>query len=263
MTSTTAPARALPKQPVLTVSLTTGSFDEQLDSILAMARDRCSAYVCCVNVHMAIEALEPAFSKVVNEADLATPDGVPMLHVLNIFHHAKQERVPGNDLMPALLARAATQGIGVFLYGGQPDTLRTISARAIQENEGIRIAGTHSPPFAPLERIDLDEEAERINSSGAGLVLVSLGCPKQERFMAAMKGRVNAVMVGVGGAFLLYAGLDKRAPKWMRDFSLEWLYRLWLEPGRLWKRYLVTNTRFVILYLKARITGQVDQRRMA
>ncbi|MEO5584658.1 MAG: WecB/TagA/CpsF family glycosyltransferase, partial [Flavobacteriales bacterium] len=90
----------------------------------------------------------------------------------------------------------------------------------------------------------------RITSSGANIVLVSLGCPRQERWMAAMKGRIPAVMLGVGGAFLLYAGVDTRAPQWMRNASLEWLYRLWLEPGRLWKRYLVTNSAFMLMYLK-------------
>jgi N-acetylglucosaminyldiphosphoundecaprenol N-acetyl-beta-D-mannosaminyltransferase len=91
----------------------------------------------------------------------------------------------------------------------------------------------------------MQQAADRINASGAHIVMVSLGCPKQERWMAAMKGRVNAVMLGLGGAFLLYAGVDTRAPKWMRDLSLEWAYRLALEPGRLWKRYLITNSTFL------------------
>lgn len=114
----------------------------------------------------------------------------------------------------------------------------------------MRIAGLHAPPFRPATAEERKEEAERIAASGAQVVLVSLGCPKQEKWMAAMKGRIPAVMLGVGGAFLLYAGVDKRAPRWMRNLSLEWLYRLGLEPGRLWKRYLRTNTAFVLLYAR-------------
>ena len=94
---------------------------------------------------------------------------------------------------------------------------------------------------------EIDQAAERINSSGAHVVFVSLGCPKQEKWMATMKGKINAIMLGMGGAFLLYAGVDSRAPKWMRDLSLEWAYRFALEPRRLWKRYLVTNTAFLWL----------------
>jgi N-acetylglucosaminyldiphosphoundecaprenol N-acetyl-beta-D-mannosaminyltransferase len=128
--------------------------------------------------------------------------------------------------------------------------------RATKEHPALRIAGVWSPPFAPLEHMDLDAEAARINASGAHIVMVSLGCPKQERWMAAMKGRVNGVMLGLGGAFLLYAGMDTRAPKWMRDASLEWLYRLALEPRRLWKRYLVTNSLFLFQLLRALVKGR-------
>lgn len=238
------------KFPVLTVNISTGTFADQVKAIISLARARASAYVCCVNAHMTVEAESAEFARVVNGADLATPDGMPVLLALRRFHGVRQERVAGNDLMPALLARAAQEGIGVFLYGGAPETLRLIQQRAAAEHPGIRFAGAHSPPFGPLESMDLTAEAARIRSSGAALVLVSLGCPKQERFMAALKGKVDAVMVGLGGAFLLYAGIDTRAPQWMRNLSLEWLYRLALEPRRLWRRYLFTNTRFLLLVLK-------------
>jgi len=259
MSLVTSTAPILTKRPVLTVGITTGGFGEQVNAIMALAREHQSAYVCCVNAHMVVEATKPDFSTVVNQADFATPDGMPVLHALNRFHRLHQERIAGNDLMPALLAKAAEQRVGVFLYGGAEGTLGLIMKRTALEYPDLRIAGAHSPPFTRFEQMDLEAEASRINASGAGLVLVSLGCPKQERFMAAMKGKVNAVMVGLGGAFLLFAGIDRRAPKWMRDLSLEWLFRLALEPGRLWKRYLVTNARFVGLYLRARISGTHDQ----
>ncbi len=238
----------LPKRRVLTADITVGSFGQHVDVIAQAARTHRSSYVCCVNAHMTVECRDPGFAAIVNNADLATADGMPVLKVLQWFHKVKQDRVAGNDLMPALLERAAKQGLTVFLYGGSSDTLQKIMERAQREWPALRFAGSHSPPFGPLSGMDMAAEAARVNASGAHLIMVSLGCPKQERWMAAMKGRVNGVMLGLGGAFLLYAGVDTRAPLWMRKLSLEWLYRFLLEPRRLWKRYLVTNTQFLVLF---------------
>lgn len=238
-----------PRRRVITVDITLGSFTEHVEAIASWAGSHRSSYVCCVNAHMTMEARDPAFAQVVNGADMATADGMPVVRALSILHKVEQERVAGNDLLPALFAAAEDRGLSVYLYGGSQDTLVAMVARAAKEHPGLRIAGTWSPPFSPLEEMDLDAEAARINASGAHIVMVSLGCPKQERWMAALKGRVNAVMVGLGGAFLLYAGVDTRAPKWMRDASLEWLYRLALEPRRLWKRYLVTNSLFLFHFM--------------
>lgn len=244
-------SQVLPKLKVLTTWISVGSFDQHVNAIAALGRSRTSSYVCCVNAHMTVECRDPAFAKVVGEADLATADGMPVLKSLEYFHKIKQERVAGNDLLPVLFRKAEQEGLSIYLYGGKAEVLKLIENRAAVDFPELKIAGTHSPPFAPLERMDLDADAARINASGAHIVMVSLGCPKQERWMAAMKGKVSAVMLGLGGAFLLYAGVDTRAPEWMRKFSLEWLYRLWLEPKRLWRRYLVTNTIFVALFSKA------------
>lgn len=239
---------ALPKKRTLGVDLSTGTFAEHVERFAEFGADRRSSYVCCVNAHMCVEAHnDPAFAAVVNNADFATADGMPMLNKLNSTHGLKQERVAGNDIMPALMAEAERQGLGVFLYGGKQDVLDVIIAKAAKERPKLRISGAESPPFRPLTDQEIDHTAERINSSGAHIVFVSLGCPKQEKWMAAMKGKINAIMLGMGGAFLLYAGVDSRAPKWMRDLSLEWAYRFALEPRRLWKRYLVTNTTFLWL----------------
>ncbi|MFT3886348.1 MAG: WecB/TagA/CpsF family glycosyltransferase [Flavobacteriales bacterium] len=249
----------LPKKRVIGVDLSVGSFAEHIAAFAALGRAHTSSYVCCVNVHMCVEARnDKAFAQVVNGADLATADGMPMLKALNLFHGTKQERVAGNDIMPALLAEAERQGLSVYLYGGEQRVLDTIVARVAKDHPALRIAGTCSPPFRPLSEQEMEAMAADITASGAHIVLVSLGCPKQEKWMAAMKGRIPAVMLGMGGAFLLYAGVDTRAPKWMRDLSLEWVYRLALEPRRLWKRYLVTNTTFLWLFARAwsqRLTG--------
>ncbi len=243
----------LPKLHVLTVDITTGSFAEQVRAIADHGQAHASSYVCCVNAHMTVEARDPGFAEVVRKADFATADGMPVLRALQLFHRVEQERVAGNDLMPALFEEAARRGLGVYLYGSSDEAQQRIVDRAARELPGLRIAGRWSPPFRPVDQMDFAGDAERINASGAHIIMVSLGCPKQERWMATMKGRVNGIMLGVGGAFLLYAGIDKRAPKWMRDLSLEWLYRFWLEPRRLWRRYLVTNSVFLVLFFKEAI----------
>lgn len=239
----------LGRKRVIGLDITTGTFAEQVSAITALGRAHRSGYVCCVNAHMTVEARDDrAFAAVVNGADLATPDGMPVLRSLQLFHKVRQERVAGNDLLPALFAVAEDEGLSVYLYGGRQEVLDAMVERAAREHPGLRIAGTCSPPFRALAPEEVEAHVAAINDTGAHLVMVSLGCPKQERWMASMKGRVQAAMVGVGGAFLLYAGVDTRAPKWMRDLSLEWAYRLALEPRRLWKRYLVTNTRFLVLF---------------
>ena len=241
----------LTRRRVIGVDISTGTFVEHIAVFTEWAKAHRSSYVCCVNAHMTVEAHnDPAFAAIVNGADSATADGMPVRKAVRVFHRIQQERVAGNDLLPALLAEAERLQLTVYLYGGKQEVLDAMVARAAKEHPRLRFAGVVSPPFRALSEAEMMATAERINASGAHIVMVALGCPKQERWMAAMKGKVNAVMLGLGGAFLLYAGVDSRAPKWMRDLSLEWLYRLALEPGRLWKRYLVTNSVFALLQMK-------------
>ena len=238
----------LSKLRVITADITVGPFAEQMSAIVAHGAAHRSSYVCCVNAHMIVEAREPAFAGIIAKADFATPDGMPVLRAMQLFHRVRQERVAGNDILPALFQKAAAEGLGIFLFGASEEVQQRMVDRAARELPALRIVGRYSPPFAPLEAMDLAADAARIEATGAHMIMVSLGCPKQEKWMAAMKGRVNGVMLGVGGAFLLYAGIDERAPKWMRDLSLEWVFRLCLEPRRLWKRYLVTNGIFLVLF---------------
>ncbi|MBX2973052.1 MAG: WecB/TagA/CpsF family glycosyltransferase [Flavobacteriales bacterium] len=253
----------LPKLPVLTVDITVGGFADQVRAIADHGQAHASSYVCCVNAHMTVEAREPGFARVVRGADFATADGMPVLRAMQLFHGVKQERVAGNDLMPALFEEAARRGLGVYLYGSSDEVQQRIVDRAGRELPALRIVGKWSPPFKPVDQMDFEGDAARINASGAHIVMVSLGCPKQERWMAAMKGRVDGIMLGIGGAFLLYAGIDKRAPKWMRDLSLEWVYRLWLEPRRLFRRYVVTNSIFLVLFFKEAIRRLFGGRKAA
>lgn len=241
----------LAKQRVINVDISMGSFAEHVQAICALGKARTSSYVCCVNAHMAVEARDPSFNAMVNNADMATADGMPILYSMRWLTKVNQERVAGNDLMPAILLEAERDGLGVYLYGGKQEVLDTILLRSEKEQARSPIVGHESPPFRQLTTVEMDETATRISASGAHIVLVALGCPKQERWMATMRGKLDAVMVGVGGAFLLYAGVDTRAPKWMRDLSLEWLYRLALEPRRLFRRYFITNSIFIGMFVRA------------
>jgi N-acetylglucosaminyldiphosphoundecaprenol N-acetyl-beta-D-mannosaminyltransferase len=149
------------------------------------------------------------------------------------------------DLVGALCAEAERRGVAVFFLGCTEGVLQATRARLESEYPRLRIAGMHPPPFRALTAVEDRAVVEMINASGAGLVMVALGCPKQERWIHAHRGAVRAVMVGIGAALPVLAGLEGRAPAWMRRAGLEWLYRLGQNPRRLWKRYLVTNSLFI------------------
>lgn len=207
-----------------------------------------SRYVCICNVHSVVTTrYDPIFGQVVNDADMATPDGEPVAWMLRRFGVPRQRRINGPDLMWRYCAEAATRGESIYLYGSTPETLQILEHRLAETFPGLRVAGSWSPPFRALTEEEDEADVARINASGAGTVWVSLGCPKQEKWMAAHRGRINAVMIGVGAAFDYHAGTTPRAPSWMQRSGLEWLYRLLSEPRRLWRRYLVTNTLFIFL----------------
>lgn len=236
----------LSKQLVLTSGVSTGSFDDFVESILQLGAARTSAYVCCANVHMVVEAYRDAsFQQVLDEASLVTPDGGPVASVAGWVGGHPQERVAGMDLLPALLVEAARRGRSVYFYGTTDDVLQAIVDRAQRELPALRLVGTCAPPFRALTPAEEAEHVAAINAADPDLLFVALGCPRQERWMAAHRGKIKACMLGVGQAFLVYGDLEKRLPVWARRLWLEWAYRLWLEPRRLWRRYLITNFRFL------------------
>jgi len=221
-------------------------WDETLDRISAWAALHESRYVCICNVHSVVTATQDAeFRDVVNQADMATPDGMPIAWALRKLGFKDQKRINGPDLMWKYCERAAREGKAVYFFGSTDKTLKLLSEKIHMMLPTLSIAGIYSPPYRKLS----DEEdagiVSVINNSGAGVVFVGLGCPKQEKWMAGHRGRIQAVMIGVGAAFDYHAGTLKRAPLWMQDRGLEWFYRLCAEPRRLWRRYLVTNTLFV------------------
>jgi N-acetylglucosaminyldiphosphoundecaprenol N-acetyl-beta-D-mannosaminyltransferase len=210
-----------------------------------------SRYVCICNAHSVVTASDdPIFSAAVSLADMATPDGAPVAWVMRKLGFSGQQRINGPDLMWKYCASVEQFGESIYLYGSTRHTLDLLQQRLVREFPRLRIAGAESPPFRSPTAQEDAATVERINASGAGTVWVSLGCPKQELWMGSHRGRINAVMVGVGAAFDYHAGTIRRAPLWMQETGLEWLHRLWSEPRRLWRRYLVTNTRFILLATK-------------
>lgn len=236
------------KKKIFGIQPTNLSYDEFINSSISIR----GGYSCFVNSHMLYEHhTNPAFSGVMDNAKYLLPDGVPLLYSVRLFGKNKQERIAGNDVFFSLIDKAKSERLKVFVIGSTDKVLAKISSR-------LSVAGilhkTYSPPFKPIEDFDFDGQAEIINEFNPDLVLVGLGCPKQEIWMYSMREKVNASMYGLGGAFLLYAGVDTRAPLIVRKLAMEWLYRLILEPRRLFRRYLITNTYFCYLFAREVLT---------
>ena len=250
------------KVKVFNSFISKGTLKECIEHIFSLTDMQFSSYVCFANVHMLMEAYKDArFNKVLTEADIVTADGAPVSKLMSIIYKYNQERIAGMDLLPLLLLEAAKRNKSVYFYGSTQHVLDTIEKEIVTEIPNLRIAGMYSPPFRNLTDNENKLIEKRINDSKPDLVFVALGCPKQELWMANKKNKINACMLGVGQAFLVYAGLEKRLPKWMRNFCIEWIYRLNLEPGRLWKRYLINNSLFLFLLPKFFLKGILQKNR--
>jgi bacterial polymer biosynthesis proteins, WecB/TagA/CpsF family len=223
--------------------------------------NRESRYVCIANVHVVMEAYDsPAFQSQVNAADLVTPDGMPLVWALRRQGYANQSRVYGPDLMMAVLATAAKEDVPVGLLGGKPEVLNELANRLQTQFPALTIVYRSSPPFRPLDANEDAEIVADINRSGARILFVGLGCPRQEMWMAEHAGKVQSVMLGVGAAFDFHAGTIRQAPGWMQSIGLEWAFRLSQEPRRLWRRYLYHNPRFVVAQWIGSNKGSGSQR---
>jgi N-acetylglucosaminyldiphosphoundecaprenol N-acetyl-beta-D-mannosaminyltransferase len=218
-----------------------------LAEIERWAETRERHYVCVTGVHGVMESRRDAGLRAVhNAAGMVTPDGMPLVWLSRWKALAHVSRVYGPDLMLAVCARSLERGWRHFLYGGAPGVPELLMGRLQALFPGISIVGAHSPPFRALTLAEDAALVERIDESGADVVWVGLGTPKQERWMSEHIGRLAApVLIGVGAAFDFHAGLKPQAPNWMRQSGLEWLFRLGSEPRRLWRRYCVNNPLFV------------------
>ncbi|MGR3279452.1 WecB/TagA/CpsF family glycosyltransferase [Acaryochloris marina NIES-2412] len=230
--------------------VSTEPFDVLTGMILGWAREHKSKFVCVANTHMLVEAYQkPSFSEVLKSADLVTPDGMPLVWMLK-FMGVTQDKVAGLDLMCALCQQASEEKVSVFFLGSMSAILQNMRSRLEKEFPDLLIAAMEPLPFRPLTLEEDQALIQRVNASGAGLVMIALGCPKQECWMAEHRNQIEAVMIGLGGAFPVYAGLHRRAPGWIRLIGLEWFFRLIQEPRRLWKRYATTIPIFIYLASK-------------
>ncbi len=237
------------RRSILGMTVHATSYAHASDLTLDWARPTLSRYVCVATVNNVMESYDSAaFRQLTNEADLVTPDGMPLVWGLKLLGYREATRVYGPDLTPIVLQKAMENGIPVGFYGSSQAVLDRLQAVVTQRFPGIQIAYAFSPPFRPLTSEEDEEIVAAINRSGARILFIGLNTPKQDFWMAAHRGRVQAVMMGVGAAFDFLAGTKSQAPRWMMRNGLEWLYRLATEPRRLWKRYLKHNPRFVVLF---------------
>jgi N-acetylglucosaminyldiphosphoundecaprenol N-acetyl-beta-D-mannosaminyltransferase len=233
------------------VQVSATTYDEVCDAIVAAVRTEQSAVVSFHAVHAIVTSSgDRELLRKVNQFDVVAPDGQPVRWALNSLYNAGlPDRVCGPELMLRLCDRAAVEGIPVYLYGSSQQVIDALCANLTRRFDGLVIAGAESPPFRKLSAEEDEEMVRRINDSGAGIVFIGLGCPKQDHFAADHRDRIRGVQVCVGAAFDFHAGVKKPAPAWMQHGGLEWVYRLIQEPRRLWRRYLVTNTLFIQKFL--------------
>ena len=203
-------------------------------------------YICVSNVHTTVMSFEdPAYCAVQNGGIMAIPDGGPLSSIGRKRGFGNMARTTGPSYLEEVLKISAENGWSHYFYGSTEETLEKLRDTLHEKYPDVSVAGMYSPPFRPLTEEEDEAIVAQINTSGADFVWVGLGAPKQENWMAAHQGRVHGLMVGVGAAFDYMAGNIHRAPKWMQNCNLEWLYRLLQDPKRLFKRYLVTNTKFI------------------
>jgi N-acetylglucosaminyldiphosphoundecaprenol N-acetyl-beta-D-mannosaminyltransferase len=221
--------------------------EEAAAVIVEAARRQTPGIVACQAVHaIVLGSADESLRRKMNAFDMMTADGQPVRWAINLLHRAAlRDRVRGADLTAAVCRRAAAAQVPVYLYGSSPEVLAAFRANVTWRYPGLCVAGAESPPFRALTREEDDEAVRRINQSGAGILLVGLGCPKQDLFAYEHRGRIRPVQVCVGAVFDFFAGNKKTAPGWMQRCGLEWLFRLCEEPRRLWRRYLVTNSLFL------------------
>jgi len=246
---------------IISLKINSISFDESIQRVLQWGMTYTPSFVCFANVHMVIEAYwENLFLDKLNKATLILADGKPVATACKWLYGKKQERIAGMDFMLRILEESNNKSIKIFLYGSTEEVLNELQRKIKTTYPFVKIVGALSPPFRALSKEEEQKYIDDINTSEANIVMVSLGCPKQEKWMAENYQLINAVLLGIGGAFAVTAVLQKRSPFWMQKAGLEWLYRLGLEPKRLFKRYFVTNSLFIFLLIKTIITHSFSKK---
>jgi N-acetylglucosaminyldiphosphoundecaprenol N-acetyl-beta-D-mannosaminyltransferase len=235
------------KHNVLGVMVSAVDYEWAADQVISAAHDKRPLALTALAVHGVMTGVEdPAHNARLNAFDIVTPDGQPVRWALDVLHGVKlADRVYGPTLTLRVLERAAAEGLSVYLYGSTDATLAKLVAELHRMFPALQIAGMESSKFRSVATGEEREIAERIADSGARIVLVGLGCPRQEIFTYAMRPLLDMPLMAVGAAFDYHAGLLRKPPAWMQKYSLEWFWRLCLEPARLWKRYLILNPAYL------------------
>jgi len=246
------------KRNVLGVQINVIDYEAAAAQVLAAARGGQPLALTALAVHGVMTGVtDREFAAKLNAFDIATPDGQPVRWALNLLYKCGlTDRVYGPDLTMRVLERCASEGLAVYLYGSSQNTLDRLTVALSKKLPDLRIAGREPSKFRLAEPGEPVDIARRINESGANLVLVGLGCPRQETFVYAMRSLVSVPLLAVGAAFDYHAGTLTRPPRWMQSYGLEWLWRLALEPRRLWRRYIVLNPAY-LARLGAQLTGLV------
>lgn len=241
---------------VLGVGISVLNLQTALEAMAAAVRDRRKGYICVTGVHGVMEAQADAeFKRILNDAFLCTPDGMPMVWAGKLAGHREMTRVYGPDLMLDVCAWSETSGAKHFFYGGAQGVAELLAQRLKAKFPKLQVVGTCTPPFRKLNAEEEGDLQAQIRAAQPDILWVGLSTPKQEKFMAEYLAKLDVtLMVGVGAAFDFHAGRVSQAPRWMQRSGLEWFYRLCCEPRRLWKRYLRNNPLFILKFL-GQLTG--------
>lgn len=206
-------------------------------------------YICVSNVHTTVMAHDNIdYYKVQSNSLLSIPDGKP-LSVIGKKKYPEMERVTGPDLMREIFEISKSKKIRHYFYGTTQENLNELLKKIKKDYPWVNVVGSEPSVFRPMSKEEERELAYRINKTNPDIIWVALGAPRQEEFCYRNEGKINGLMVGVGGAFNVISGIIEEAPKWMQDLGLEWFYRFMKEPRRLFRRYLITNSKFIWLNL--------------
>ncbi len=248
-----AAAAGIQARELLGVPVSMVDYDGAIEVMDGLVESREPGYVCAAPVHALIEARRnPEMLEALRGSTLVVPDGMPLVWAANMLGEELSDRVYGPELMLRYNDRCAERGHRVWLYGGRDQgTLVQLALSLRQRHPGIQIVGGYSPPFRPLTDEEESALIAQINEARPDVLWVGIGVPKQEKWMARMRERLEVpVMCGVGAAFDFHAGRISMAPSWMQERGLEWIYRIGQEPRRLLPRYLYTNPRFVAAFAR-------------
>lgn len=239
---------------ILGIPVNAQTFEEAIAMLVTWSRGNYPRYVCTCPVYTLMQAREhPQVGAALRGADMVTADGMPIVWVQRQQGFAQAERVYGPDVLLALCEKTAGSGVRHYFYGGLPGVPEQLAANLQKRFPGLEVAGGYAPPVAEIASTPDVDTVQRLNYAGAHVVWVGLGSPKQDLWMALHRPVLEAtVLIGVGAAFDFIAGTKRQAPRWIRRAGLEWLFRLAQEPGRLWRRYVIYNTRFLWALMRDR-----------